>query len=110
MDENKGLMDDISRLASEAGSTIRKAGGKALDKFETWRLEQDVSACYTELGRLLFVRLREAAAESSESSVAISGAEELRPTGEMMELMDKIGKLKEEIAIRKATVSVSEKL
>jgi len=104
MEEKNGFMDDMSRLANEAGSTLRRAGGKALDKFETWRLEQDLTALYAELGSVSFAKYCPDGDISSIKSINLS------EDPDTVNIMKKIASLKDEIAVRKATVSVSEKL
>lgn len=107
MDERKTFIDDLTRFASEAGSTIRRAGGSALDKFETWRLEQDVQTLYTRLGRLTFLRLQGGDSHENESADQSKLTPDLNLDQEAADIIGKITQLREEIAIRKDTVNVS---
>lgn len=100
MAESRQLLDDIAKAASEAGTRILRAGEGALDKFDTWRLEQELSGSYADLGKRLYQRI-------SAPSQDLLGDPYQDPG--LNELIERITKLKEEIDIRKNTLRVSER-
>lgn len=112
MEEGKGFLDDVTRLASEAGTTIVRAGGKALDRFDTWRLEQDANALLSSFGQLVY-KLMDNGSSGSAQNDGITrriNQDQISTNPEVLALYEKIRNLKEEIAIRKASKVVSGEL
>lgn len=100
MAESRQLLDDIAKAASEAGSRILRAGEGALDRFDTWRLEQELRLSYADLGRRVHQHI-------AASPHELLGDPSLDP--ELAGIIERISALKEEIDIRKNTLRVSER-
>ena len=100
-------MDDLTRVANEAKTAIRKAGAAAIDKIETWRLEQDLQTLYAKLGTVMYDRMNGETSFVQEGEDARKLAPDLNVDQETAELVSKITRLREEIAVRKDTVNVS---
>lgn len=99
-------MDDLSRVANEAKSAMRKAGAAAIDKFETWRLEQNLQGLYAKLGAIMYHRISGEPALLKKDTDQQKLTPDMNVDQETAELVSKISRLREEIAVRKDTVNV----
>lgn len=112
MVDGRSFLDDVGKIASEAGSTLVRAGEKALDRLDTWRLEQDANALVSELGQLVYGIMISRVGDTGDNHLQDNcyANDTIANNSQVMSLISKIRKLREEIEIRKATTGVSEEI